>query len=97
MNTKLMGKNAGNSSGQTNSIPKKFGRRLAAFAVAVAAAHGFTLAAGAQTIVKIGIGTVHVADPAALGARATGTAELNRRVKDVFDPAGRMNPGRRVA
>ena len=33
------------------------GRKLAAFAVAAVAVHGWTVAAGAQTVVKIGIGT----------------------------------------
>ena len=40
-----------------NPIRKNWGRKLVAFVVAVAAAHGWTIAAGAQTIVKIGIGT----------------------------------------
>ena len=53
MSTDLMGRN----SGHRRSIRKRLGRKLVAFVVAAAAAHGWTIAAGAQTVVKIGIGT----------------------------------------
>jgi NitT/TauT family transport system substrate-binding protein len=58
VNTDLTGKDSGQKRLLHRSpIHRKFGRKLVAFVVAVAAAHGWTIAAGAQTVVKIGIGT----------------------------------------
>src|SRR5258708_21826071 len=58
VNTYLMGKNSGQKHLLHGSpIFRTLGRRLAAFVLAAAAAHGWTLAAGAQTVVTIGIGT----------------------------------------
>src|SRR4051794_8899771 len=53
VNTNLTGKDTG----QTNSTHRQWGRKLVAFVAAAAAALGWTIAAGAQTVVKIGIGT----------------------------------------
>ena len=44
---------------------------------------------------ELGVGTVHVPDP--VEPAAPDRADLHRRVKELFDPTGRMNPGRRVA
>lgn len=50
-------------------------------------------------VAEIGVGIVHVADPADVAPSALdpSTVELHRRVKAAFDPTGRMNPGRMVA
>ncbi len=47
-------------------------------------------------VVELGVGIVHLdvpAEPAGLGPMSL---RLNKRVKDLFDPTGRLNPGRRV-
>ena len=41
----------------SGNLGHNLGRALAAFAIAAVAVHGWTVAAGAQTVVKIGIGT----------------------------------------
>lgn len=50
-------------------------------------------------VAEVGVGTVHVADPAEVAPASPdpSTVELHRRVKAAFDPTGRMNPGRVVA
>jgi FAD/FMN-containing dehydrogenase len=40
---------------------------------------------------------VHTADAAPARELAPGVAALNRRVKESFDPTGRLNPGREAA
>jgi glycolate oxidase FAD binding subunit len=44
-------------------------------------------------LAEVGVGTVHLHEPVAPPA----PGPLHRRVKDLFDPAGRLNPSRRVA
>lgn len=46
---------------------------------------------------QVGVGIVHVPEPVPPRPLPPGVAELNRRVKERFDPAGRLNPGRVVA
>ena len=48
-------------------------------------------------VAEIGVGIAHTAEPAPAREVPAGVAELNRRVKQAFDPTGRMNPGRQVA
>ena len=48
-------------------------------------------------VAEIGIGIVHTADKASPREVTPGVAELNRRVKQAFDPTGRLNPGRETA
>lgn len=46
-------------------------------------------------VAEVGVGTVHVADPPP--PQAPDRPDLHARVKELFDPTGRLNPGRRVA
>jgi glycolate dehydrogenase FAD-binding subunit len=47
-------------------------------------------------LAEVGVGTVHRPEPVAARAPEPAVLELNRRVKAVFDPSRRLNPGRRV-
>jgi glycolate oxidase FAD binding subunit len=48
-------------------------------------------------LAEIGVGVVHRPHPVEPAAPDPSTRELQRRVKTLFDPTGRLNPGRRVA
>jgi glycolate oxidase FAD binding subunit len=48
-------------------------------------------------VAEVGVGVVHTADAAPARELAPGVAALNRRVKESFDPTGRLNPGREAA
>jgi glycolate oxidase FAD binding subunit len=47
-------------------------------------------------VAEIGVGTVHRDAPVAASSPGPEISELQRRIKTVFDPTGRLNPGRRV-
>lgn len=46
-----------------------------------------------EFVVEVGVGLVHHRDPAPPRAVAPAIDELHRRIKQHFDPAGRLNPG----
>lgn len=48
-----------------------------------------------QFVAEVGVGTVHVPEPE--GPLALERVDLHRRVKELFDPTNRLNPGRLVA
>ena len=45
-------------------------------------------------VAEIGVGVVHASAPQPPRASEPGVVELNRRIKERFDPTGRLNPGR---
>lgn len=61
------------------------------------AAAGASLRPG-TFLAELGVGVVHLEDDAALPRDdpQVSTLDLNRRVKESFDPSGRLNPGRQV-
>ena len=48
-------------------------------------------------LAEVGVGVVHRPHPVEPAPPDPSTAELHRRVKALFDPSGRLNPGRKVA
>jgi glycolate oxidase FAD binding subunit len=47
-------------------------------------------------VAEVGVGVVHHAEPAPSVVPDPSTLELHRRIKHLFDPTGRLNPGRSV-
>jgi FAD/FMN-containing dehydrogenase len=47
-------------------------------------------------VAEIGVGIVHLDAPAPVVAVDPAVAEVHRRLKALFDPTGRLNPGRSV-
>ena len=47
-------------------------------------------------VAEVGVGIVHTAEPTPPRAPDPSTVALQRRVKETFDPRGRLNPGRSV-
>ena len=45
-------------------------------------------------VAEVGVGVVHASVPQPPRSTEPGIAELNRRMKECFDPTGRLNPGR---
>ncbi len=48
---------------------------------------------GGEFVVEVGVGIVHHRDPAPPRSIDPAVVTLNRRIKDLFDPRGRLNPG----
>jgi glycolate oxidase FAD binding subunit len=48
-------------------------------------------------VAEVGVGIVHTPDAVPTIELPAGVVELNRKVKEAFDPTGRLNPGRQVA
>lgn len=55
-----------------------------------------TLAGEQWFMAEVGVGTVHTTGPLPAHAPDPSTSSLQRRIKDTFDPTGRLNPGREV-
>jgi glycolate oxidase FAD binding subunit len=55
---------------------------------------GGTTPDGGRFVAQVGVGVVHRDRPPPPAAVAPGVAELHRRLKDLFDPTGRLAPGR---
>jgi FAD/FMN-containing dehydrogenase len=49
-----------------------------------------------EFVAEVGVGVVHRPHPVARAAPHPSTVALQTRVKALFDPAGRLNPGRSV-
>jgi len=45
-------------------------------------------------VAEIGVGLVHLDEPAEAAPQSEEVLALHRRIKEAFDPAGRLNPGR---
>jgi FAD/FMN-containing dehydrogenase len=75
-------------------VPRGGRRSLRPAALATAAA---SLGPG-TFLAELGVGLVHLADDGALSREnpPPSTLNLNRRVKESFDPTGRLNPGRQL-
>jgi glycolate oxidase FAD binding subunit len=47
-----------------------------------------------EFVAEVGVGLVHLAEPARPATPREEVVTLHRRIKERFDPTGRLNPGR---
>ena len=62
----------------------------------LATLNGVSPGQGGEFVAEVGIGVVHTAEPAPEPAPDPSAMEVHRRIKEHFDPRGRLNPGRSV-
>lgn len=85
----------GEDFGEVAEPPTQPGRARLSLRPAEVSAAGKSQAPG-SFLAELGVGLLHLAHPVEGPGDEPSTLDLNQRVKDRFDPSGRLNPGRAV-